>query len=91
MMARMIIIPKFLTASSEGRREGLINPICNPEDNLAPSILTKSPLSPENKGIRARMLGLFKITENVLFRMVPAEAPRIEDKNRVGVLCFMIF
>ena len=90
-MARIIIIPKFLNAPSEGLREEFIDPICNPEDNLAPRILTRSPLSPENKGTKARILGLLKITEKLLFRMVPAVVPRIEDKKRAGVLCFIIF
>ena len=65
--------------------------MCNLEANLAPRILTRSPLSPENNGTKARILGLFKITEKLLFRIVPAVVPRIEDKKSTGVLCFMIF
>lgn len=82
---------KFLNASSVGLRDDPMEPMCNPEDNLAPRILTKSPLSPENKGTRARILGLFKIAEKLPFKIVPAVVPNRDDKNNVGVLCTMIF
>ena len=63
-----------------------MEPMCSPEDNLAPRILTMSPLSPENSGTSARILGLLKMVEKLPFKMVPAVVPKIEDKNRVGVL-----
>lgn len=82
---------KFLSADSVGLKEDLMDPMCNPEDNLAPKMLTRSPLCPENNGTNARMLGLFRIVEKLLFKMVPAVVPNSDDRNSVGVLCIIIF
>ena len=82
---------KFLIAPSVGLRDDSIEPMCKPEDNRAPKILTRSPLSPENNGTKAKIPGLFKIAEKLPFKMVPAVVPNSEDKNRVGVLCIIIF
>lgn len=91
MMANMMMTPKFLKASPPGFKVDFIEPICKLEESLAPRILTRSPLSPENKGTKARILGLLKITEKLPFKIVPAVVPKMEDKNKAGVLCLTIF
>lgn len=87
----MTMIAKFLIADSFGLKEDSMDPICNPEDNLAPRMLTRSPLCPENNGTNARILGLLRIVEKLLFKMVPAVVPNSDDRNSVGVLCIIIF
>ena len=82
---------KFLNAPSLGLNEDSMDPMCKPEDNRAPKILTRSPLSPENRGTRDKMLGFPKIVEKLPFKIVPAVVPNRDAKNRVGVLCTIIF
>ena len=91
IMANITIMAKFLNTSPVGLKEDSMDPMCNPEDNRAPKILTKSPLSPENNGTNAKILGLLKIVEKLLFKMVPAVVPNSDDRNSVGVLCIIIF
>lgn len=91
IIAKIIIMAKFLNAPSVGLKEDSIDPMCNPEDNLAPRMLTRSPLSPENNGTRARMPGLLRIVEKLLFKIVPAVVPNRDEINKVGVLCTIIF
>ncbi len=90
IIAKIRIIPKFFKALEPGLREGSIKPKCNPEDNLAPKILTKLPLSPENKGTKVNKLGLDNKVSAELFKIPPEILPKIEQINKTGVDCLTI-
>lgn len=69
---------------------GSIKPECRPEDNLAPKILIKLPLSPENKGSKVSKLGFVSNVSTALFKIPPAEHPKKEHKSNTGVDCLNI-
>ena len=50
--ANVTIAMKFSIVCFLGLNTGSIKPEWRPEDNLAPKMLTKPPLSPENNGTR---------------------------------------
>ena len=83
-------IPKLLSASPSGLFFGSTNPECNPDDNLAPRILIKLPLSPENNGTNVNKLGFVSNVSTELFKIPPAEPPKNEHKSKIGVDCFKI-
>jgi hypothetical protein len=57
-----------------------------------PEYITKSPLSHENNGTRARYWDYFKIAEKLPFKIVTCSGFQTgSNKNNVGVLCTMIF
>ena len=62
--------------------------MCKLVDNLAPKILIKLPLSPENSGIKVNKLGFVSNVSTELFRIPPAEPPKKEHKSKIGVDCF---
>ena len=83
---------KLCTASPCGLLNGSTRPEWSPEDNLAPKILIKLPLSPENSGINVSKLGFVSNVSTELLRIPPAEPPKKEHKSRIGVDCFsMVF
>ena len=67
-----------------------IKPECSPEDNLAPNILTKSPLSPENRGTNVNKVGFVSKVDSQLSNINPANIPKNEHKTNVGVDCLRI-
>lgn len=83
-------MPKLLSASPSGLANGSTNPECRPDDNLAPKILIRLPLSPENSGTKVNKLGFVSKVSTELFRIPPAEPPKKEHKSRIGVDCLKI-
>ena len=90
IMANIKQIPKLLSASPSGFFIGSINPECNPEDNLAPKILIKLPLSPENSGTNVNKLGFVSNVSTELFKIPPADPPKKEHRSKIGVDCLKI-
>ena len=71
-----------------GLKIGSISPECKPEEILAPKILTKLPLSPENNGSRVNKVGLVNKVVSDVLNTPPAKAPNKEQTNKTGVDCF---
>ena len=88
IMAKMKLIMKLWTASPVGFLNGSTKPEWSPEDNLAPKILIRLPLSPENSGKRVNRLGFVSNVSTAEFRMLPAAPPNREHKSKTGVDCF---
>lgn len=84
------IIAKLCTDSPSGLLRGSIRPECIPEDSLADKILTKPPLSPENKGTNVSNVGFVSNVSSELLRIPPADTPKTEHTNKTGVDCFII-
>ena len=85
-------MPKLLSASPSGLANGSINPECRPDDNLAPRILIRLPLSPENSGTKVNRLGFVSNVSTELFKIPPAEPPKKEHRSKTGVDCLrMVF
>ena len=82
--------PKLLMVFPSGFVDGSINPEWRPDDNLAPKILIKLPLSPENSGSNVSNVGFVSNVSTALFNIAPAEHPKNEHKSKTGVDCFKI-
>lgn len=85
-----IIIAKLCMDSPSGLLRGSIRPECIPEDSLADKILTKPPLSPENKGTNVSKLGFVSKVSSELLRIPPADTPKTEHISKTGVDCLII-
>ena len=81
-------IMKLCTVFPSGFLVGSTRPEWRPEDNLAPKILIKLPLSPENRGRSVSKLGFVSKVSTALFKIPPAEHPKKEHKSKTGVDCF---
>ena len=81
---------KLLTAYPCGLVVDSTSPEWRPEDNLAPKILIRLPLSPENSGIKVSKLGFESKLSTALFKIPPAEHPKKEHKSKTGVDCLNI-
>lgn len=91
IMAKKIIIEKFLIVTFSGFKTGFIKPAWSEEESLAPRILTRFPLSPEKSGTRVRRLGFLRSVLIELFKKLPAVTPKNEQISKTGVDCFIIF
>ena len=82
--------PKLLRAFPSGFVEDSIKPEWRPDDNLAPKILIRLPLSPENSGSKVSNVGFVSNVSTALFKIAPAEHPKNEHKSNTGVDCLKI-
>ena len=83
-------MPKLSRASPSGFADGSTNPECRPDDNLAPKILIRLPLSPEKSGTNVSKLGFVSNVSTELFKIPPAEPPKNEHRSKIGVDCLKI-
>ena len=90
IIAKIKQIMKLWTASPSGFLNGSTKPEWSPDDNLAPKILIRLPLSPENSGNSVSRLGLVSKVSTALFNMLPAAPPKKEHNNKTGVDCLKI-
>lgn len=85
--ARVTIAAKFSIVCLLGLRTGSIKPEWRPDDSLAPKILTKPPLSPENNGTNVSNVWFLSNVVRESFNIPPANVPRREQMNNTGVDC----
>ena len=89
-IAKVTIAMKFSIVCFLGLRTGSIKPEWRPEDSLAPNMLTKPPLSPENNGTKVNNVWFLSNVLSELFNIPPATVPKMEQKNNTGVDCLTI-
>ena len=90
IIAKETIAMKFSMVCFLGLKTGSIKPEWSPEDNLAPKMLTKPPLSPENNGTKVNNVWFLSNVVIELFNIPPASVPKMEQKNNTGVDCLTI-